>query len=148
MTPAEVVARARHAIGKGIIYKLGAGGKDPARALPATAGACDCSGFVAWCLGLPRRQPETIGWIETSRMVRDARGANLLFVEVLEPQPGDVIVYPDRNGRQGHCGIVSQVDGGLRVIHCASRGLNDAIRETSAARFLASGAIFARPRTS
>jgi hypothetical protein len=140
------VARARAAIGKGIAYKLGQGGRDPARDLPATEGACDCSGFVAWVLGTSRRQADTIGWIETTRMWKDARGANLLFEELEAPEVGCVVVYPDIGKKQGHCGIVSQVEP-LRVIDCSSgnyRRTGDAIQERDGTFFLKKGTLFAR----
>jgi hypothetical protein len=49
--------------------------------------------------------------------------------------PGDLLVYPDSGGRQGHIGIVTVQDGQgpVLVIHCSSGNFThtgDAIRET------------------
>lgn len=70
--PQEVIAKARGALGKGIKYKLGRGGYKPAADSPASAGECDCSGFIAWCLGFSRNLTDPFylkangGWFETS----------------------------------------------------------------------------------
>lgn len=151
--------RARSAIGLPTVYALGQGGRDPA--LPHPGRQCDCTGFVAWELGTPRRVPSSIGWIETSRIVRDATGDRLLFGRVYNPAPEDLIVYGDWTDatgrrRQGHVGVLSVVPpgraddpewwNGLRVIHCSKgnwRRLGDAIAETDAEAFRGR-AIFAR----
>ncbi len=159
MTPDEIVARARSAIGRPTVYKLGKGGRKPDAPHPADAnGQCDCSGAVAWFLGLDRYQPGKVSgdWLSTSSMVREAT-AGRLFRVVVDPEPGDVVVYGDyvKDGirRQGHCGIVvaapaqclPDVWSSIRVVHCSSgnskRG--DAIQETDAKVFKARG-IFAR----
>lgn len=168
MTGADILARARSAIGHETYYKLAKGG----RARFWTTGGwrdeklrCDCSGFVAWCCGTDRYRPDIPfykraagGWISTTSMVRDAnspRNATGLFTRVDVPMPGDVVVYGDKGGTQGHCGIVSDVLDHKRasvwqlisVIHCAPgnyRRTGDAIQETSGAFFGPKGAIFAR----
>lgn len=101
-TDKEVVARAMSAVGKGCVYALGAGGRDPSALypwhdvfrVPDTADpvtkaarwkvykrACDCSGFAAWVYGVARRldpkvvpfwEPEDGNWFETSALARDA----------------------------------------------------------------------------
>ena len=46
--------RARAGLSKGTVYKLGKGGFDPTR--PMTR-ELDCSGFVAWTIGISRELP-------------------------------------------------------------------------------------------
>lgn len=116
-------------------YGLGAGGYNPAAALPwgdyqARAGEdparvkvrraqrmawCDCSGFTSWAIGISRHAPGAISgdWISCDAMVRDARGPNAMFKQVAIPevQLGDVLVYAGRheNGQRvaiGHCCVV------------------------------------------
>lgn len=116
------LARARSALHADppIRYKLGKGGFDPSLPTPAPTGECDCSGFVAWCLGLGRDQRRAHGfWISTTDIVRDALGAQRLFVRLEGPEPGCVAAYPDRAGRQGHAAIVAQARP-LAGIDCSS----------------------------
>lgn len=142
MTAATVLRRARSRLGQKTVYFLGAGGMDPAR--PSPGSRCDCSGFVAWCYGVSRRLTvpwyvkENGGWFETTALVRDAKGP-FGFVDRIgqsEARPGDLVVYGDRAGRQGHVGILTTVilpNGAGRVIHCSKSGWvvhGDAIRET------------------
>ncbi len=150
------VARAHSAIGYGTVYALGQGGK---RAdAPHPGHECDCSGFIAWVFGTPRKVPTSIGWIETSRIAKDATGKRLLFQRVYDPEPGDIVVFGDWTDatgrrRQGHVGILSEVPAekgpfwwdGLRVIHCSSGNSKngDAIAQTDAKVFR-NRAIFAR----
>jgi hypothetical protein len=51
-SPEDALARARTALGKTIEYKLGKGRMNPGPATPPPAGQGDCSGHIAWCLGL------------------------------------------------------------------------------------------------
>ena len=168
MTRTKIVERARLAlVGPDVSYLLGHGGVYPA--LPGPGPRCDCSGFVAWCLGVSRRQPDTLGWIETTRVYEDAHRGHKLFREVHDPEPGDVIVYGDRTEkvvhhdpdgtehvrdrvRQGHIGVLSVVPPAvfgplwwseLRVIHCSASNKPNAIAETDARAFRGR-AIFAR----
>lgn len=68
ITPSEpavkAIARARSMIGKGIRYKLGAGGRNPNNATPETFRdgvlGSDCAGFVAWSWGFDRLQSPTL----------------------------------------------------------------------------------------
>lgn len=158
MTGAEVLARARSAIGRRTVYALGRGGRDPLAVHPADKrGRCDCSGFAAWACGLDRHQPRSAlehfngGWLSTSGIVWTARNGGRFFAQIDAPEPGDLVVYGDRKvkgvTKQGHVGIVSAATAGLRVVHCAkpnyvNRG--DAILDTDGAFFLARGAIFVR----
>src|SRR5262245_45093542 len=116
-----VLARAGSSVGQGIRYKLGKGGMNPGSPTPAAGGQCDCSGFVAWCLGMSRKTDEHFyvifngGWIETTGVWQDV-GQNVGIFEETDRRPGAIVVYPDSNGHQGHIGIV--VDDG-HVIHCS-----------------------------
>jgi hypothetical protein len=116
------IARARHAIGKGIRYRLGAGGNDPRAPLPAPASDpyCDCSGFVAWIMGVARSaNPKYPKYIHTDAIWTDARTKQSTFRRIARPIPGCFAVYPDRNGREGHTGLVSSAFP-LTVIDCGS----------------------------
>lgn len=146
MAPTQeiIVARARSAVGQGIRYALGCGGWEPTDALPCRkvfrrpkgklvpvrALWCDCSGFVAWCIGLSRKTTIFRGkWgISTVSIHRDAMGPGKWF-RLLDPGedplPGDFAVYPDRfdavarKTLQGHVGVI--VDPAKRmVIDCGS----------------------------
>jgi cell wall-associated NlpC family hydrolase len=157
LTRDAVVARARSATGKGTVYSLGEGGREPA--LPTPGHRCDCSGFAAWCVGVDRYLPNDDlknlmpgeAWFETSTLARDARSPFGFVAEVpwLAALPGDLLVYPDRSGHQGHVGVVATVDhaGPLSVVHCSLGNFhhtNDAIRETPVELFRLAGAIVAR----
>lgn len=162
LTRQQVVERARSACGKGIHYKLGAGGRDPHRPLPAADGLCDCSGFVAWCLGIDRFIPNALlphlpdggDWFETTAVYRDARSPFGFVDEVpwRAAQIGDLVVWPDRGRKQGHIGIVTMVstagEGPVLVVHCSvgNDRKGDAIAETSSDIFFNNGAIGARVR--
>jgi len=156
----EVVVRARVCIGRGCVYALGHGGMHPAAMYPWPTGmpnlGCDCSGFVAWCLGVSRMLTkdhphyEFGGWFETSAVFRDARSEFGFVNEILWTlaQPGDILVWGDHDGHQGHIGIVSESDGSgpTKVIHCSKgnwRDTGDAIQETDVHLFKTNGAIAA-----
>jgi hypothetical protein len=156
------LARARSAIGKRIIYKLGGGGMRPEAPLPSNAnGECDCSGFVCWALGLSRQTAHPLymnfngGWINTDGIVRDARRETGFFFQPEAPSPGDLIVFPSMlpTRKVGHVGIITEVaqqDGSFvptRVLHCSHGNFKvaqDAIAETGPAVFVNNGAIYAR----
>jgi cell wall-associated NlpC family hydrolase len=139
-----IVLKALSARGKHILYALGHGGWHPEDELPTRDLGCDCTGFVAWALGVCRQCPDpAFPWYETTAIVHDALGDQRHFVNVRwqDCQPGDCLVYGDRKDKdgsrhQGHIGIVTAVDtaGPLKVIHCshgASVMHGDAIIETS-----------------
>lgn len=136
--PQRILDRARTSLGHETVYKLGKGGYDPTAPLGKS---CDCSGFVAWCIGVPReRPPRSNKWLQTDTFWAGGPSVGAgLFPEVSSggAQPGDLVVYPDGRWGQGHIGIVSEVaDGGItRVIHCSSNWKNhgDAILETEPA---------------
>jgi hypothetical protein len=145
MTVSEALARAASMIGKKTKYRLGRGGTKPTAPTPAdSAGQCDCSGFVCWCLGLSRKTTHPAylkqngGWINTSAIVFDAKNPVGFFSRLAAPVPGALWVYPWSGGRPGHVAIIESVSkAGCSIIHCSSgnsrRG--DAIARTSAAMF-------------
>lgn len=144
----SILARAKSAIGKKTIYRLGRGGMKPERDRPSNSeGMCDCSGFIAWCCGISRQCTAISGgWIETTIIVRDATGPQALFRKLPAPVPGCLAVFGDCLGRQGHVAVVTKVVGSKpdRVIHCSAssfRNTGDAILETA-------GTVFTKnPRT-
>lgn len=152
-TRAEVAARAHSQVGAHVTYSLGAGGMHPAAATPTDAThRCDCSGFASWCLGLSRKTSNPVfveingGWIETTAIVHDALVSHALFTATRDPQPGDLIVYGDAAGHQGHVGIVTAVENGhaTRVVHCShGNPAGHAVQETAPTVFFAHGAIYA-----
>lgn len=165
----EVLARAKSALGRRTTYVMGAGGRNPGAELPSMrvvheegmVDGCDCSGFVAWCLGVDRYLPawmphyENGDWFETTAVFRDARAPWGFVADVpwQAAQIADVLVWGDRKGtdgkhHQGHIGLVSEVDdkGPLSVIHCSLgeyRKTGDAIAETDCGIFARNGAIVA-----
>lgn len=155
MTVDQLLARARSVAGRKIRYKLGAGGMVADAPTPANIdGACDCSGFTSWALGISRRTDHPLyqrfngGWINTDAMVHDASQATGFFSRLAEPVVGALIVYPRIGKTVGHVGIVTKVAGGAvsRVIHCSSgnfRNFGDAIRETPPTVFQRPQAILA-----
>lgn len=164
MTSAEAIERARATIGKGCIYGLGKGGMRPLDPHPWDAESrCDCSGFVAWVLGVSRKtdnpwyKNQNGGWIETSAIVRDCETPFGFFalVNKRDARVGDLLVYGDRPSKlsgkpqQGHVGICTQVGtrGPEMVVHCSrgnERKTDDAIRETDAAWWYLADGIVAR----
>jgi len=163
MTHADVLDRARSAIGQGAVYRLGRGGYAPGAPLPfGPTRECDCSGFVCWCLRISRHVFEghrlygvyDHEWVSTSTIVQDALSASPgAFLRLAWPQarPGDLLVYAGKP--VGHVGVVGEVDanGPVTVVHCSSgnfRRTNDAIRETGVdkdAFWHLRGAIVVRP---
>jgi hypothetical protein len=141
MNVSEALARARSMIGKGITYKLGRGGMNPAAPTPADkAGRCDCSGFVCWCLGLSRQNYNPVfrsNWISTASIVADANGPAALFSRLQDPVPGAIWVYPPSAAkRYGHVAIIETVNPfGCTIVHCRSVKAGDAVATTSAALF-------------
>lgn len=137
---AQIIARAKSAIGKGIRYKLGGGGMKPEAPLPdAGTGICDCSGFVCWVLGLSRLSDQAFyrrygGWINTDSIEDDILSSAGIFKQLSMPEVGCIVVYGAGN-KIGHVGIVSETKNGqmTKVIHCSSgndRTTGDSIQET------------------
>lgn len=143
-SPDEVIARARTALGKKTEYKLGKGGFKPGLDTPAPAGQCDCSGYVAWCLGISRQMSDPFyqqangGWFETTAVAKDVLSPYGIFKQITVPVPGCIAVYGDHGGHEGHIGIVTAVKNGRPslVIHCSSsawKNNGDAIAENGIA---------------
>jgi hypothetical protein len=108
---------------------------------------CDCSGFVAWVIGISRKPKTTRPfWVETSAICHDANNAKRAFVKIDKPVPGCIVSYPDRAGREGHTAIVTgsafNTDGSVASISgvdCSSgqsRRLGQAITERDLSFFL------------
>lgn len=140
-SPERTLERARSALGRKTVYKLGQGGMN-AR-IPLTQ-KCDCSGFVAWSIGIPRQVPPgSGGWLDTDNYWNGGRSVRLGIFDAVErkaARPGDLYVYPDHGGRQGHIGIITDTAGGApsRLIHCSSgnwRSHGDAIQITGCTLF-------------
>ena len=146
----EVLTRARSQIGLKIRYALGGGTVSGTTCQDLTK-ACDCSGFVLWCLGWRRRYPDeawlkraTNGWLNTDGIWYDAMEGPHRFVTPIENRhAGALIVYPaawmskQPGPKVGHIGILTAPD---RVIHCSNgnaRRTGDAIQETGVEAFLA-----------
>ena len=157
MTPLQAVKRARSAIGVPTVYMLGRGGTNPDFKEPGgSAHRCDCSGAIAWFLGVNRKTDHPFyakyngGWLETSAITRDATLPHVGLFDTVpweEARLGDLLVYGDKGGHQGHVGMVSEIGPDWRpalVIHCSAgnyRRTGDAIQETSPAVFLSKGII-------
>ena len=139
---AQTLQRANSALGLRTVYQLGKGGFDPT--IPM-ASSCDCSGFVAWAIGIPRELPPGSNkWLSTDSYWDGGPPVcpNLFTqTDLQQAQPGDLLVYPDSGGHQGHIGIVTQVDHSMPtlVIHCSLGNYNnyhDAVRITDPSVFL------------
>jgi hypothetical protein len=154
---ADMIARARSAVGRRTKYQLGEGGTRPAAELPgAPLKGCDCSGYVCWCLGIARHTDHNLyahfngGWINTDAIVHDACAHSGFFYKIESPKVGAIIVYPSQrpSRKYGHVGIVTEVKQGKmsKVIHCSSgnyANLGDAIAETGPETFANKGTILA-----
>lgn len=152
MTVDDLLARARSQIGKQTRYALG-GGTVSGTTCQDPSKACDCSGFVLWCLQWRRRYPDeawlkkaTGGWLNTDGIWYDSVTEVQVqgrFVSPCERTAGALIVYPASwmthsvlgmpkgSGPQvGHIGILTAPD---KVIHCSAgnwRKCGDAITQT------------------
>lgn len=128
-----VVARALFAVNTDTIYAMKDKVNPPlsAEAWPKSGMKTDCSSFVAWCLRRPSKEQHPLyvkangGWFETSAVYKDGIEQTGFFSSVETAQPGSLLVYPDRNGKQGHIGLVVKVNGpGIqgvsKVAHCSS----------------------------
>lgn len=146
----QTLARARKALGRKTVYLLSRGGMHPTRDLDRL---CDCSGFVAWAIGITRElPPKSDRWLDTDAYHAGGGKAFpglLTRVPAGQAQPGDIIVYPDYKLKgkikQGHMGIVSAVDAAgkpSRVIHCSLSNYRkgDAVQETAPAAWNAHAA--------
>ena len=131
----EIVRRGRSALSRNLRYGLGRGGYRPTAPHPDQEGFCDCTGFVAWALGISRDQGTAFPgrWIETSRMHRDAVSTRRYFTLLgwREALPGDLLLYPDSEDSEGHVGIITSVgpEGPERVLHCNATTRPSALAE-------------------
>jgi len=138
----QTMNRAHSALNLKTVYKLGKGGFDPTK--PFTP-QCDCSGFIAWAIGISRElPPKSTKWLSTDEYWKGGSPvkANLFLQKKLnEAMVGDLLVYPDSGGMQGHIGIINQVDHNIPsfVIHCSNgnfKNFGDAVRITNPNVFL------------
>lgn len=154
ITVDDFLARARSAIGRGVKYRLGAGGMNPRGESPGNvANECDCSGFVCWALGISRQTDHPLyvrfngGWINTDAMVHDAQASTGFFTRIPEARVGSIVVYGARPPRRkvGHVGIVTAVAPEVLVLHCShgNARAGDAIWETDLGVFRRPDAIVA-----
>src|SRR6266567_9598850 len=144
MTSDRSLERSRSMIGQGTVYQLGRGGLKPEAQLWGQARTSDCSGFIAWALGIPRELPPGSGhWLQTTTYWEGGGFSGPVPFKqhlIAEGIPGDLLVYPDAGGKQGHIGMVTATaaHGPTRIVHCSSgnfKDTGDAIRETSPAVF-------------
>jgi hypothetical protein len=138
----QTMSRAQSAIGHRTVYKLGKGGFDPTKPLTSQ---CDCSGFIAWAIGIPRELPPGSNkWLSTDEYWRGGKPVKAgLFsqIPIKESRSGDLLVYPDSGGNQGHVALITQNDfqRPLLIIHCSKGNFSifgDAICEGNPAVFL------------
>ena len=119
----DLIVRARSAIGKGIVYKLGQGGSHPTDPGPTRTGKCDCSGFALWVAGKDRDKTVNGKYLGTDAIVADALGAQAAFRRVFTCEPGVFAVYPGSHAgarrMYGHVGLVTQVSP-MRGVDCGS----------------------------
>lgn len=131
----SIISQARDWCNIGTTYNLGAGGYEWLADFPANE--LDCSGFIASVLGRSRKpQPDFAYWLSTDSIWTDCAGKQKLFVEISQPEPGCLVVYPDSDGRQGHVGIVTDIDNKFQGIDCSSITRDDAITERDLSFFL------------
>jgi len=160
----EIIRRARSALSMPIKYKMGSGGMDPTAASPAGVdGACDCSGFISWVLGVSRKTKDPLylrvtgGWRNTDGMAIDAKEPGGMLTVIPGARVGCLMVYGKgwRGAYVGHVGLVTDIwpppenmpANARRVIHCASghRIMGNAVQETAPAAFFKRNAIYAWP---
>jgi cell wall-associated NlpC family hydrolase len=149
---ADVIARATSAADTETPY-VSPGKSPPLQAArwPDSWTGIDCSGFVAWCFRMSRRVTHPLyvktngGWFETTALHRDGMDVSGLFRPLERARPGSLLVYPDRDGKDGHVGLVMEADGpgiaGVRaIVHCSAgnhRRTGRAIRTTDATPWVA-----------
>jgi hypothetical protein len=156
---ADIVARAKSQIGLKTVYMLGHGGMRPDQPMACDGQRmCDCSGFAAWVLGVSRKTDNPYykayngGWIETTAITRDAKAVGVGMFDLIawnRARPGDLLVWGDHDGHQGHVGIITQIDetGPKWITHCSLgnfKALGDAISQTDVGIFRRNNAIAAR----
>ncbi len=137
-TPAEAIDRFRMLIRQRIPYQLeGTPTWDPHK-LPEARTPGNCSVAACWALGVAIHQPLD-RWLNSPGIVADALEPGGLFAARPNAAPGCLVVYPWKDGRPGHVGMVTAVENGepKLVLHCSPRnGREDSVRETDADVFL------------
>jgi hypothetical protein len=138
----QTMNRALSALGRRTIYKLGKGGIDPTKPLTSE---CDCSGFIAWAIGIPRELPPGSNkWLSTDEYWgggKPVKAGLFTHIPIKEARSGDLLVYPDTGGNQGHVALITQSDFKMPtlIIHCSKGNFSnfgDAICIGSPAVFL------------
>lgn len=120
---------------------------DPGLVVPA----CDCSGFVCWALGIPRRIHASVAggedqWINTDSIWADAKGGQAQFRRLDAAVRGCLVVYPrppkESGERYGHVGLVTEVGADRRatkIVHCSATNFTaapfDAIKNNAGEAF-------------
>ncbi|NOT87455.1 MAG: CHAP domain-containing protein [Lysobacter sp.] len=128
-----LVGRALSAVNSETVYTLQnkVNPKLAAERWPESGMRTDCSSFVAWCLRISVKVSHPLyvkvngGWFETTAVYKDGIHQTGFFSAVEQARPGSLLVYGDQSGKEGHIGIVVEVDGpgvaGVRkVVHCSS----------------------------
>ena len=121
--------------------------------------ACDCSGFVAWALGLSRKTDDPLykkfngGWINTDAIIHDAKTEGGFFRQLDAPVVGALLVYGStyKEGKRkpGHVGVVTELDSegnAAYIIDCGSSSYKkggDAITEREPTMLRGSNTIVA-----
>lgn len=116
MTPADTLARCEDVLAykPHVEYAMGSGPSEPSK--PWHDPKSDCSSFGCYCLGVAKHDPvlknakgEHIWW-GTAAIVADATGPQRRWrkVETIGPDApvGALVVYPTKDGKTGHCGII------------------------------------------
>jgi len=139
--PEQIVAKARAALGRRTIYGIDM--LPPKEAIWPLGIRADCSGFVAWCMGLPRYPAELRGaQLFTTSFYDDAAklGDNLFVRQTPMPIAGGIVVYPyyrlepRSKRRPGHIALITTVRSATDydIIDCSQSSYTetgDAIRE-------------------
>jgi hypothetical protein len=138
----QTLQRAQGVLHRNTVYKLGKGGMDPSKPLTIQ---CDCSGFIAWAIGIPRElPPQSNKWLSTDEYWAGGKPTkpNLCTqISLNQAAVGDLLVYPDSGGSQGHIALVTAVADNRPslIIHCSNgnfKHFQDAIRQTPPDVFL------------
>lgn len=133
----QTMHRAHSALKLTTQYKLGEGGFNPIKPLTPQ---CDCSGFIAWAIGIPREfPPGSNRWLSSTAYW--AGGYPVLpgllsQIELQQAQVGDFWVYPHQNGQVGHIALIHEVNNSqpTQILHCSSgnyKSFGNAVKITS-----------------
>lgn len=127
LTREQGVARALKATTQTGYYRPGTGGRDPSKPVWKTFDdpklgkipAADCSAGANNFCGEDRWDEPTDTWYDTSEILADAlrRKDNRRFKKVAavdQVLPGDLLVYGDKDGRQGHVMMITKVLPGFK----------------------------------